>query len=83
MGGGGVDTSAQKEQLAMQREMLDLQKQAVSRDEARLAEQRAAEDAALRARRRGGGRSILMAMGGNELGIPAPAASAGTPALAA
>lgn len=79
MGGGGVDTSAQKEQLAMQREMLDLQKAGVARDEARLAEQRAREDAALRARRKGGGRPLL----NDEVGIITPPAMPNAIALAA
>jgi len=80
MGGGGVDTSAQREQLAMQREMLDLQKASVARDEARLAEQREREDAALRARRKGGGRSVLL---NDEVGIAAPPAMSDAIALAA
>ena len=80
MGGGGVDTSAQKEQLAMQREMLGLQKASVARDEARLAEQRDREDAALRARRKGGGRSVLL---NDEVGITAPPAMPNAIALAA
>ncbi len=80
MGGGGVDTSAQKEQLAMQREMLNMQKASVARDEERLAEQRAREDAALRARRKGGGRSVLL---DTELGVLAAPAAAASAAMAA
>ena len=80
MGGSGVDTSAQNQQLAMQREMLDMQKTAVARDEARLAEARAKEDANLRARRKGGGRSVLL---NDEIGILAPPAAPATTAMAA
>ena len=80
MGGGGGDTGAQQQQLAMQREMLNLQKAAVARDETRLAEQRAREDAALRARRKGGGRSLLL---NSEVGITAEPASAQPGAMAA
>lgn len=79
-GGGGVDTSAQREQLAMQREMLNMQKASVARDEARLAEQREREDAALRARRKGGGRSLIL---NTEMGITAEPASAQPGAMAA
>lgn len=79
-GGGGVDTSAQKEQLAMQREMLDMQKAATAREEERLAEARAREDAALRARRKGGGRSLLL---NSEIGITAEPAAAAPVAMAA
>ena len=80
MGGGGVDTGAQQEQLRMQREMLDLQKQSVARDEVRLAEQRAREDAALRARRKGGGRSLIL---NNEIGVTADPVAAAPAAMAA
>ena len=78
--GGGVDTSAQREQLAMQREMLNLQKAGVARDEARLAEQRAREDAALRARRKGGGRSLIL---NTEMGVTADPVAAQPAAMAA
>ncbi len=79
-GGGGVDTSAQREQLAMQREMLEMQRVATRRDEERLAEARAREDAALRARRKGGGRAILM---NDEIGILTPPAAPVQTAVAA
>lgn len=78
--GGGVDTSAQREQLELQREMLEMQRAATKRDEERLAEQRAREDAALRARRKGGGRSILM---NDEIGILDTPATAAPAAMAA
>lgn len=79
-GGGGVDTSAQQEQIAMQREMLNMSKAQQAREEERLAEQRAREDAALRARRKGGGRSLLL---NSEIGITAEPAAAQPGAMAA
>ncbi len=80
MNSQGVDTSAQREQLAMQREMLNLQKASVARDEQRLTEQKAREDAALRVRRIGGGRSVLL---NTELGVLDPPAPANASAVAA
>lgn len=79
-GGGGVDTSAQREQIAMQREMLEISKATQKRDEERLAEQRAREDAAFRARRKGGGRSVLL---NDELGVLTAPTAAAPAAMAA
>lgn len=75
-GGGSVDTSAQRESLAIQREMLAMNRAAQERQTEALADERARQDAAMRARAGGAWRSLLL---NSEVGIraaPMPRAEA-------